>query len=210
MPAAANLASGLLPSASSRERSFSSACWISAASGGAGPNRAASWYSVLVDQRVEDQVRPSSPRLRRGAETTITSRSSLSESPYRRPSRRWYDLRRGGRAARERHGQRESERPHAHDHNHSLRAIFPLPVTQTEKSGRLLVVGTPIGNLDDLSPRARKALTESDAIFCEDTRVTAKLASRFGISARTSARAPQAGRERNTKALRRTMALVSD
>jgi 16S rRNA (cytidine1402-2'-O)-methyltransferase len=57
-------------------------------------------------------------------------------------------------------------------------------VTQTKKSGRLLVVGTPIGNLDDLSPRARKALTESDAIFCEDTRVTAKLASRFGISAR--------------------------
>ena len=45
-------------------------------------------------------------------------------------------------------------------------------------------MGTPIGNLDDLSPRARRALTESDAIFCEDTRVTAKLASRFGISAR--------------------------
>ena len=45
-------------------------------------------------------------------------------------------------------------------------------------------MGTPIGNLDDLSPRARTALTEADAIFCEDTRVTAKLAARFGIGAK--------------------------
>ena len=53
-----------------------------------------------------------------------------------------------------------------------------------ERRGRLLVVGTPIGNLDDLSPRALRALSEADAIFCEDTRVTAKLAARFGIRAR--------------------------
>jgi len=57
-------------------------------------------------------------------------------------------------------------------------------VTQSSKSGRLLVVGTPIGNLEDLSPRGRKALAEADAIFCEDTRVTAKLAARFGLPAR--------------------------
>jgi 16S rRNA (cytidine1402-2'-O)-methyltransferase len=59
-------------------------------------------------------------------------------------------------------------------------------------AGRLLVVGTPIGNLDDLSPRARRALSEADAIFCEDTRVTAKLAARFGIGAkRVSCPAPR-------------------
>lgn len=57
-------------------------------------------------------------------------------------------------------------------------------MSQKEKSGRLLVVGTPIGNLEDLSPRARRALSEADAIFCEDTRVTAKLAARFGLPAR--------------------------
>jgi len=57
-------------------------------------------------------------------------------------------------------------------------------VTHKEKDGRLLVVGTPIGNLEDLSPRGRRALSEADAIFCEDTRVTAKLAARFGLPAR--------------------------
>jgi 16S rRNA (cytidine1402-2'-O)-methyltransferase len=53
-------------------------------------------------------------------------------------------------------------------------------------------VGTPIGNLDDLSPRARTALAEAHAIYCEDTRVTAKLAARFGIGAkRISCPAPR-------------------
>ncbi len=50
--------------------------------------------------------------------------------------------------------------------------------------GQLLVVGTPIGNLDDFSPRGQRALAEAAAIFCEDTRVTAKLAARFGFTAR--------------------------
>ena len=49
--------------------------------------------------------------------------------------------------------------------------------------GELWIVGTPIGNLEDLSPRAIRALEEADAIFCEDTRVTAKLAARFGLRA---------------------------
>ena len=50
--------------------------------------------------------------------------------------------------------------------------------------GQLLVVGTPIGNLDDFSPRGQRALAEAAAIFCEYTRVTAKLAARFGFTAR--------------------------
>ena len=49
--------------------------------------------------------------------------------------------------------------------------------------GTLAVVATPIGNLDDLSPRAAAVLRRAAAIYCEDTRVTAKLASRFGLSA---------------------------
>ncbi|HTY43080.1 MAG TPA: 16S rRNA (cytidine(1402)-2'-O)-methyltransferase [Thermoanaerobaculia bacterium] len=57
-------------------------------------------------------------------------------------------------------------------------------MTHSKKRGRLLVVGTPIGNLEDLSPRARDALAGADAVFCEDTRVTAKLAARFALSAR--------------------------
>ncbi|WP_368182365.1 16S rRNA (cytidine(1402)-2'-O)-methyltransferase [Anaerotruncus rubiinfantis] len=46
---------------------------------------------------------------------------------------------------------------------------------------RLYVVGTPIGNLGDLSPRAVKTLTECDFIAAEDTRVTLKLLNHFGI-----------------------------
>lgn len=48
-------------------------------------------------------------------------------------------------------------------------------------SGTLYLVGTPIGNLDDLSPRAEETLRSVDFIAAEDTRVTLKLLNRFGI-----------------------------
>ena len=47
--------------------------------------------------------------------------------------------------------------------------------------GKLVVVGTPIGNLGDFSPRAVQALEQADFIAAEDTRVTLKLLNHFGI-----------------------------
>ncbi|MGN0071734.1 MAG: 16S rRNA (cytidine(1402)-2'-O)-methyltransferase [Atopobiaceae bacterium] len=51
-------------------------------------------------------------------------------------------------------------------------------------AGMLSMVGTPIGNLQDVSPRVREVLGRADAIFCEDTRVTGKLLSVLGIHVR--------------------------
>lgn len=49
-------------------------------------------------------------------------------------------------------------------------------------SGCLYMVGTPIGNLGDMSPRVAEAFRAVDAICCEDTRVTSKLLAHLGIS----------------------------
>ena len=48
-------------------------------------------------------------------------------------------------------------------------------------AGKLYIVGTPIGNLSDFSPRAVETLTNCDFIAAEDTRVTLKLLNHFGI-----------------------------
>jgi 16S rRNA (cytidine1402-2'-O)-methyltransferase len=49
------------------------------------------------------------------------------------------------------------------------------------KSGRLYVTGTPIGNLGDISARALEVLGGVDFIAAEDTRVTLKLLTKYGI-----------------------------
>jgi len=48
--------------------------------------------------------------------------------------------------------------------------------------GRLHIVATPIGNLADLSPRARTTLAEADVVAAEDTRRSGQLLKHFGIS----------------------------
>ncbi len=52
-------------------------------------------------------------------------------------------------------------------------------------SGRLVLVGTPIGNLGDISPRALEALGQAAVVACEDTRRTGRLLSHFGIASPT-------------------------
>lgn len=54
----------------------------------------------------------------------------------------------------------------------------------TVAAGTLFVVATPIGNLDDLSARARRVLAEVDLIAAEDTRHSARLLSHYGIATR--------------------------
>lgn len=48
-------------------------------------------------------------------------------------------------------------------------------------SGVLAVVATPIGHLDDLSPRARAAFETADLVACEDTRRTGRLLAHLGL-----------------------------
>ncbi|HET9090935.1 MAG TPA: 16S rRNA (cytidine(1402)-2'-O)-methyltransferase [Acidimicrobiales bacterium] len=50
--------------------------------------------------------------------------------------------------------------------------------------GRLVLVATPIGNVQDLSPRAAGAISEADVVCCEDTRHSGQLFSRLGLRPR--------------------------
>ena len=57
-----------------------------------------------------------------------------------------------------------------------------LPMAPASPGGALVVVGTPIGNLGDLTPRAIEALASADVVYCEDTRHSRKLLTHAGIS----------------------------
>ncbi|HTK34917.1 MAG TPA: 16S rRNA (cytidine(1402)-2'-O)-methyltransferase [Caulobacteraceae bacterium] len=58
----------------------------------------------------------------------------------------------------------------------------PPPKDPGELAPGLYIVSTPIGNLGDLTFRALEVLTACDIVLAEDTRVTAKLLSRYGLS----------------------------
>lgn len=81
--------------------------------------------------------------------------------------------------------------------------------------GHLVLVATPIGNLDDLSPRAVQTLRSADLIACEDTRRTGKLLHHAGIEGQMLAVHDHNEVERARGVVQRirdgqTVALVSD
>ena len=82
-------------------------------------------------------------------------------------------------------------------------------------SGKLFVVSTPIGNLEDITLRAINVLGDSDLIACEDTRTTKKLLSRHGIETAVTSYHEHNEAEKSAKLLEelkkgKNVALVSD
>jgi 16S rRNA (cytidine1402-2'-O)-methyltransferase len=83
------------------------------------------------------------------------------------------------------------------------------------KEGRLIVCATPIGNLEDASPRLARVLAEADLIACEDTRQTRKLLAHLGVTTRMTSYHEVGERERAKELAERVaaglrLALVSD
>jgi 16S rRNA (cytidine1402-2'-O)-methyltransferase len=82
-------------------------------------------------------------------------------------------------------------------------------------TGTLYIVATPIGNLEDITQRALRVLSEVDIVACEDTRRTRVLLSRFGIKTKTFSYHEHNERERAEQICKlllagKNVALVSD
>ena len=90
-----------------------------------------------------------------------------------------------------------------------------MPPASEASPGVLYVVATPIGNLDDISIRALKILSQADCIAAEDTRRTGRLLAHHAIKARLISYHEHNERQRTPQLLARlqegqTVALVSD
>ncbi|HVB99741.1 MAG TPA: 16S rRNA (cytidine(1402)-2'-O)-methyltransferase [Candidatus Dormibacteraeota bacterium] len=86
---------------------------------------------------------------------------------------------------------------------------------ETNARGRLYLVATPVGNLEDITLRALRVLREADWIACEDTRQTRKLLARHEIDRPLVSYHEHNERERSSELIGRleqgaTVALVSD
>ena len=102
----------------------------------------------------------------------------------------------------------EDERPRRY-------ASFGAAIEAPKPDAGLYLVATPIGNLGDITLRALEVLAGADVIACEDTRVTRKLADRFGIETPLTAYHEHNAAEARPKLLARlaqgdAVALVSD
>src|SRR5699024_10927138 len=92
----------------------------------------------------------------------------------------------------------------------------PAPMAQTP-AGRLILVGTPIGNLSDASPRMREAIASADLVAAEDTRRFRALCDRLDLtppaqvlSVHDHNEEARAGDLADAVAAGRTVVLVSD
>jgi 16S rRNA (cytidine1402-2'-O)-methyltransferase len=89
------------------------------------------------------------------------------------------------------------------------------PLSEPELAPGLYLVGTPIGNLEDITLRALRVLRSADLIACEDTRQTQKLLNHFEISTSTMSLHQHNERERAVELVAalqagKRIALVSD
>ena len=116
-----------------------------------------------------------------GRASALLERRGVARRPLRRRHRR---------ARRARREQRDGECSGCATQRACKLAVvheYPSSASMTdtrEDRGKLYVVGTPIGNVDDLSPRARDVLAKADVIAAEDTRHTRGLLSRIGVESR--------------------------
>ncbi|MDI2112646.1 16S rRNA (cytidine(1402)-2'-O)-methyltransferase [Commensalibacter nepenthis] len=104
----------------------------------------------------------------------------------------------------------------------SILSDTSLPLTDQQnssksvkESGEFILISTPIGNLSDFSLRAKQTLQEADILLCEDTRVTTKLLSAYGISIRMESVHEHNETQRTTQIISllqqgKIIALVSD
>ena len=85
------------------------------------------------------------------------------------------------------HNSLESDHEDSIDARATDDSDAPVEAPRGPACGTLFVVATPIGNLEDMSPRAVSTLQQADLVVAEDTRHTGKLLMRFGIRAKLRA-----------------------